>query len=211
MILEYDELSFLFIGGHFAIAYLDLTRSEEHISIGFYLMMILLSIAFFYDLFKDNFKLFRKHFKAYIQNLIGLVGKFYLIYFVIAMVTMLITKVDTSVNQNNVEALPLWFSLPLAIIYAPIVEETLFRGCIRRFIKNDKIFIIASVLSFGLLHTIFTEVNFYNAFVLGIPYITIGGFLAYLYTKTNNICTNMAFHAFHNTMAMIITILIKGI
>ena len=181
------------------------------ISIGFYIMMIILSIVFFYDLLKENVKLFIKHFKAYFNNLIGKVGKFYLLYFGVAMVTLILAKADTSVNQSNVEALPIWYSLPLAVIYAPIVEETLFRGCIRRFIKNDKLFIIVSALSFGLLHTIFTEVNLYNAIVLAIPYMTIGGFLAYLYTKTNNMCTNMCFHAFHNTMAMIITILIKGI
>ena len=46
---------------------------------------------------------------------------------------------------------------------------------------------------------------------MAIPYATIGGFLAYLYVKTNNICTNMAFHCFHNSVAMIISILIKGI
>lgn len=181
------------------------------VSICFYLTMIILAISFFSDLLRNNFGIFRKNFKAYFGNLIGKVGKFYLVYFGIAFITIFLTKSDTSVNQSNVEALPIWFSLPLAVIYAPIVEETLFRGCIRRFIKNDKLFIIISAISFGLLHTIFTEPSIYNAIVLGIPYMTIGGFLAYLYTKTNNICTNMTFHAFHNMVAIIITILIKGI
>ena len=177
----------------------------------FYIVMIILSLAFFKDLFRDNFKVFKNNFKSYFNNLIGTVGKFYVIYFLIAMVTVFLARVDTSVNQNNVESLPIWYSFPLAVIYAPIVEESLFRGCIRRFIKNDKIFIVVSAISFGLLHTLFTEINIFNAIVLAIPYMTIGGFLAYLYTKTNNMFTNMSFHAFHNTMAMIITILIKGI
>ena len=106
-------------------------------------------------------------------------------------------------------SLPIWYSLPLAIIYAPIVEETLFRGCIRRFIKNDKLFIIVSALVFGLLHTAFSEETIYNALVLAIPYATMGGFLAYIYTKTNNMLCNMSFHCFHNTIAMIISILIR--
>ena len=177
----------------------------------FYLMMIILSLTFFRDLFTDNFRVFKNNFKAYFNNLIGTVGKFYLVYFLIAMVTVFLAKADTSVNQSNVEALPIWYSFPLAVIYAPIVEESLFRGCIRRFIKNDKLFIVVSAITFGLLHTLFTELNVFNALVLAIPYMTIGGFLAYLYTKTNNMFTNMSFHAFHNTMAMIITILIKGI
>lgn len=177
----------------------------------FYIMMIILSLTIFRDLFTENFRVFKNSFKTYFNNLIGTIGKFYLVYFLIAMVTVFLAKADTSVNQSNVEALPIWYSFPLAVIYAPIVEESLFRGCIRRFIKNDKLFIVVSAITFGLLHTLFTELNIFNAIVLAIPYMTIGGFLAYLYKKTNNMFTNMSFHAFHNTMAMIITILIKGI
>ena len=123
----------------------------------------------------------------------------------------MLLNTDVSENQKTVEALPIWYSLPLAVIYAPIVEETLFRGCIRRFVKNDKLFIFISGLAFGLLHTVFSEVNLYDAIIQSIPYATIGCFLAYLYVKTNNICTNMAFHCFHNSMAMILLILMNGI
>lgn len=180
-------------------------------AIFFYLTMIILSITLLFPLLNSNFKTFKEHFKAYIGNLMGDVGKFYLAYIVIALFASFLTKSDTSVNQTNIEAMPIWLSLPLAVIYAPIVEESLFRGCLRRFFKNDKVFIIISAISFGLLHTIFSEPNLYNAIVMGIPYMAIGGFLAYLYTKTNNMCTNMAFHAFHNAIVMIFVILIKGL
>lgn len=189
----------------------DKSTLSIFVGIGFYVIMIVLSIIFFKDLLKDNFNVFRKNIKAYLQNLLPKVGKYYLIYFGVAMISALLSKEGASVNQSNVEALPILISLPLAIIYAPIVEETLFRGCIRRFIKNDKVFIIISGLAFGLLHTAFTEVNVYNAIVVSFPYVAMGCFLAYLYVKTNNICTNMAFHAFHNTIAMIISIIIKGL
>ena len=60
-------------------------------------------------------------------------------------VTVGVTQAEiTSNNQESIMSLPLWNSIPLAVIYAPIVEESLFRGCIRRFIKDDKIFIIVS-------------------------------------------------------------------
>ena len=119
-------------------------------------------------------------------------------------ISSVLSMTSTIVNVYNDK-------IPLAVIYAPIVEESLFRGCLRRFFKNDKVFIIISAISFGLLHTIFSEPNLYNAIVMGIPYMAIGGFLAYLYTKTNNMCTNMAFHAFHNAIVMIFVILIKGL
>ena len=176
----------------------------------FYVGMIVLSIVFFKDLLKDNFKVFKKNFKAYMQFLIPTVGKFYLVYLGAALITFSLAGDSMSQNQNAIEALPIIISFPLAVIYAPIVEECLFRGCLRRFIKNDKVFIVISALVFGLLHTVFSEETVYSALVMAIPYATLGGFLAYLYTKTNNMFSNMSFHAFQNTFAMIMTILIKG-
>ena len=179
------------------------------ISIVFYVGMIILSIIFFKDLFINNFRVFKKDFKAYFQNLVPLVGKYYVVYFLLAIIAVLLSNEFTSVNQENVMSLPIFVSFPLAVIYAPIVEETLFRGCIRRFIKNDKIFIVVSALVFGLLHTAFSEETLFNTLVMSIPYATMGGFLAYLYTKTNNMFSNMSFHCFHNTIAMIISLLIR--
>lgn len=187
----------------------DIRIVQLILGISFYVIMTVLTITLLFDLLKDSFNIFRKHFKAYVSNLIGTIGKFYLVYLGIAIVAAVLSKVSTPTNQTNIESLSLWISVPLAVIYAPIVEEAIFRGCIRRFIKNDVLFIIVSAITFGLLHTAFSETTIYNVLVLGIPYITIGGFLAYLYVKTNNICTNMAFHAFHNGMVMILIILMK--
>lgn len=185
--------------------------SKMMASILFYVLMIALSINFFKDLLKNNFKVFKDNFKAYFQNLIRDIGIFYLVYIGVALISVILSKGSVSVNQENVEALPIWVSLPLAVLYAPLVEETLFRGCLRRLIKDDKLFIIVSALAFGLLHTAFTEATLYNVFVVALPYMAMGGILAYLYVKTNNICTNMAMHSFHNAFAMIVSILIKGI
>ena len=178
-------------------------------SISFYVIMVILSFLFFGELLRDNFKMFKKNFKAYMQNVLPMVGKFYIIYFLVATIVTFLSKNGTSVNQNNLESLPIFISFPLAVLYAPLVEETLFRGCFRRLFKNDKVFIIVSGLVFGLLHTMFTEATLYNVIVMGIPYIMLGGFLAYLYTKTNNMMCNMSFHAFQNLLAMLMILLIK--
>ena len=175
----------------------------------FYLLMIVLSLTFFKDLLKNNLQVFKKHFKPYFQNLLPLIGKYYLFYLLVALIAAFLAKEITSVNQDNIMKLPLWYSAPLAIIYAPIVEETIFRGCLRRFIANDHLFIIVSALAFGLLHTAFSEATLYNTLVMSLPYMTMGGFMAYLYTKTNNILCNMSFHCFHNTIALIILSIIK--
>lgn len=190
----------------------DILKENKYripVSIVFYVIMIVLALIFFKDLYKEHFKVFKDNFKTYLRNLLPIIGKYYLAYLGIALFAVYLTEELTSVNQSSIESLPLWYSLPLAIIYAPIVEETLFRGCIRRFIKKDTIFIIVSALAFGLLHTIFSEETLYNTIAMSLPYMAMGGFLAYLYTKTNNMLCNMSFHCFHNTLAMILLILIK--
>ena len=177
------------------------------INIIFDIIMLTLTIIIFYKDLKEAFTLFKNNFSAYISYTIPKLGIMYLIYFAVALISMLITNTDTSVNQKTLESLPLLYLLPAAIICAPIIEEILFRGCLRRLIKNDKLFIITSGLIFGLLHTI-NEPTFFNMIIVSLPYATLGGFLAYIYTKTNNIMINIGCHALHNTIAMLISILL---
>jgi len=180
------------------------------IQIAFYVVMILLSIFVFYDKLKGDFRLFKKNFKSYMGYILPRMAIFYLIFIVVSFGSIILSK-TTANNQNLVEQLPILLSLPLAIIYAPIVEEVLFRGCIRRFIPNDKVFIVISGVIFGLLHTIFSETTIFNIIVLALPYGAMGGFLAYIYVKTNNMMSNMTCHALNNTVAMIFSILITRI
>ena len=179
------------------------------IQVIFYIGMIILSFWVFKDKLINDFNLFKNNFSVYMGYILPRMGIFYIIFIVVSLICMMITK-STANNQNLVEQLPIVLSLPLAIIYAPIVEESLFRGCIRRFISNDKLFIIVSGIVFGLLHTIFAESNIVNLFVLAIPYGVMGSFLAYLYVKTNNMMCNITYHALNNTIAMMISILITG-
>ena len=177
------------------------------ITVIFYLLMIIFSILVFKDKFREDFKLFTSNFKAYIGYILPRMAIFYIIFIVVSYISIFIAK-DTANNQNLVEQLPLFLSLPLAIIYAPIVEEVLFRGCIRRFITNDKVFIVVSGIIFGLLHTVFAETKVLNIFVLALPYGFMGSFLAYIYVKTNNIFSNITCHALNNMVAIFFSILV---
>ena len=190
----------------------DLLPEESFITalavVSFYVLTLVLTIIVFKDLYKDNFKAYFGNFKAYMRYIWPRIGIFYIIYFVIAMIVFAISGGSISANQNSLEGLPIFILIPLAIIYAPIVEEALFRGCLRRFIKNDIVFIIISGITFGLLHTIGQEATIAKTIILAIPYATLGSFMAYLYAKTNNIFTNMTFHAFQNSLAVIVMLLI---
>ena len=170
------------------------------------ILILIMCILVFKKELKESIKLFKENFKAYTSYIFPKLGIMYIIYFILSFIIIFILKLGVSENQKTIESMPILYTLPLAVIYAPIVEEILFRGCIRKIIKKDIIYIIISGIIFGLLHTI-GQKTLFEVLVMMIPYGVLGGFFAYLYTKTNNICTNIFCHFMHNSIAMIILIM----
>lgn len=172
------------------------------INVVYDVLMIILCISVFYKLLKKDIKLFSSNVSSYFKFILPRIGIMYLVFIVVNLIAIFITNSGTSVNQKLLEALPKLYLIPTAIIYAPIVEEVIFRGVIRRFIKNDIIFIIVSGILFGVLHVV-SEASILNVVVMSIPYSLLGCFLAYMYVKTNNILTNITCHALWNSIASI--------
>lgn len=88
-------------------------------------------------------------------------------------------------------------------IFAPIVEELIFRLSIRKAIKNDKIFIIVSSLLFAGMHVISAINNPLELFYL-IPYGALGIAFAKSYIDTSNIFTSISAHMIHNILSFIV-------
>ena len=176
------------------------------IIVGFYLIVFALSIAFWNKSIRRDLKTFKDNFMTYIKFILPRFGLMYLIYFAVNVATIIITGNLSTANQQNLESLPSWYVIPLAIIYAPIVEETIFRGLIHKLIKNKVAFVIVSAICFGLLHTITTEITLMNVIVKALPYSVLGAFLAYVYAKTENISTNMFCHFAINALASMLTL-----
>ena len=113
-----------------------------------------------------------------------------------------------SINEMEIEKLPIMYIAFTALLYTPFVEEVVFRGSIRRVLRNDYTFIIASGLIFGLLHTA-SEATLFEIIVKGLPYITIGTYCAYLYVKSENITVSMISHFIHNLLGVLALIAFK--
>ena len=175
------------------------------ITIIYNIVMITLCILVFRFTLKRDFKIFKDNIKAYVRFILPRLGIMYIVFVVVNLIAILITKNGTSANQQMLEALPNYYVIPAAIIFAPIVEELLFRGVFRKFIRKDTIFIIVSGIAFGLLHAI-SEASILNVIVMMVPYSLLGCFFAYMYTKTNNIWTNITCHAIWNLLASLFMI-----
>lgn len=155
-------------------------------------------------------KRLKRDFAAYKENVGGYLGYSFKwwgimlgLSFVAAMLRIVLGGNAVTANQDGLNSSPLWYIAPLSIIWAPFVEELIFRGSIRRFIKNDKVFVVVSALVFGLIHTVTSEVGLYNMIIQSLQYMVMGGVMAYTYAKTNNIGVNMTIHCIQNTIGVV--------
>ena len=85
------------------------------------------------------------------------------------------------------------------VLFAPFIEEMVFRYSFSTFIKNDTLFVIISSLVFGILH---------GVGIVTILYVGLGVLLAMIYLHTNkNVIASTIAHILNNAFA-IITMLI---
>ena len=161
---------------------------------------MLILIALFYkklkvnieDIKKNHLTYFRKYFKYWLLILMIMMGS--------NLIIMLFTQNQTSANEQAVRDLLIkspiyaYFS---GVIFAPVVEELIFRRGLRNIFKNDTLFILISGLIFGGLHVI-TGYSSLTDLLYLIPYCTPGIVFAYILVKTDNVLVPMSIHFIHN-------------
>ncbi len=145
---------------------------------------------------KDLIKNHEKYFKTYFKYWLFILA----IMAISNIIIMLITKNQTSGNEESFRELVVtspiyaYFS---GVIFAPIIEELIFRRGIRNILKNNNIFILISGLIFGSLHIITGYSGPIDLLYL-IPYCTPGLIFAYIITKTDNVLVPASIHFMHN-------------
>lgn len=160
-----------------------------------------------------NRERFITDFKDYIKNFKKYINK-YLEYWALSFSLMLIsnfiilTLFPNSVATNQEALNETFLTAPIyvilsAVIFAPIVEETIFRLSIRKMFKNDIFFIIMSGFTFGALHVVGSFTSLAD-FIYIIPYSIPGLVFAYTLVKSKNIFVPMSLHLFHNGIMMFI-------
>ena len=163
------------------------------------LMMAIFALIFNKELTKDFKDMKKNHKKYYSENF-----KYYLIGFMLmiisnAIIIFLLNKGvalnETMVRQSfEISPIYMYFS---AVIFAPFTEELIFRGCVKKIIPTKYLFILLSSLIFGYIHISDNYTGLSDLLYL-IPYGALGASFAYVYSKTNNIFTNMGLHLMHN-------------
>ena len=146
--------------------------------------------------FKDIKKNHKEYYKKYF--------KYWLIAVGIMMISnLIINNLVTDGIASNEEALRETFKIsPIyiyfsSVIYAPLVEELVFRQSIRNIIPNKIIFILLSGLIFGGLHIASGYSGPIDLLYL-IPYCAPGFAFAYILADSDNIFISISLHLMHN-------------
>ena len=141
----------------------------------------------------------KPNFKVFIFSILGIVSVGIISGFFIAFLAKIINPVDGGISIVNeyINSGSLFLTIQAAVIFAPIIEELLFRGIIFNRINskwNIWVAILISALIFGFIH--FNLLQGLNAFIIGLA-------LAYVYAKTRSLWICIFTHSFNNLLSII--------
>lgn len=165
------------------------------------------------DLIKNDFLKIRS-IKQFIATIVIFAGFMLFVNIFVGVLYSLISGVETTENQEAIELIldtNMFYTFFTVTIFAPIVEELVFRGGLYNILlkSNGKymaLFLSSSI--FGFLHVFNALVarNFIEIFA-GFAYVAIGLVLGYAYYKTNNILICIGIHFINNFVSFLSMIL----
>jgi membrane protease YdiL (CAAX protease family) len=193
---------------------------SEYIIIG---IIFILVVTFIH--FKDILADFKEYFKTPKRHL--LITLKYFAFIVVGFVATRILSIwilglINSIPENDTAIYETFKVFPFYIIfvtniYAPYVEEIIFRKSLYDLVKSKWIFIILSGIVFGLLHTSITLAAIFplsswdlnhilttSLFVL--PYVFFACTLAYAYVKEKNIFIPIGIRMIYNIIVTLIAL-----
>lgn len=200
-------------------AYLFRINTKTMGSTTYYLLMIfsyicLIGIGLL--LYGKELKQEWKNFKKNKGDNIDIAIKYYFIGLGIMIISnILISSIlQLGNSQNEVRVQSMIKSSPILMlicvgVFAPIVEEILFRKTFKNVFKKKYVFIFISGLIFGLLHVIGYKLKTPLELLYIIPYGALGLFFALMDYKVDSIFPSIFMHMFHNTALTLLSIILN--
>ena len=176
-----------------------------------YLFAFICAIFFMKEDLKTDLNLFKEEKKFFIPYTLICAVVFTGLAFLISYLVGL--GVKESDNQNTIVQImktnalvPMIFS---TAIFAPVVEELIYRKCVFHFARNQRIWVryLISIVLFTFPHVISSIGKFSvgGYFLMMIPYVLDAFLLALIYHKGKfNIYTTIVCHIFNNILAIIL-------
>lgn len=160
-----------------------------------------------YNDFKKNINYYYNEYKKYWPIMIALMT---LSSIFISFFTSELAQNEETIRETLSRSLPYFIYIIISCsITAPLTEELVFRKSIKKIIPKKYLFIIMSGLIFGAIHVLGQTSSLVDYLYI-LSYSMPGFVLAYTYEKSNNIFVPISIHSFHNTILLIIQIIIGG-
>lgn len=201
-------LIYIFLPSIFTMFFTTNIYSKKYM---FYMLIsYMLLTLYFIILYKKDLKEYVKNFKK--KNI-----KTILLYWIIGFIFMMISNyiinyliIPNGLSTNEAGNRDLLFNNKLIYsiilcIFIPILEEITFRLEFKKNIKNKKVFLLVSSISFALLHILSTTKLIELLYI--IPYLILGFTFSKIYIKTDNLLSSIIAHILHNTTNVIILLL----
>lgn len=194
----------------FGIDYLSLSTKQTLLlsiasDLGLSIILFLIYRKYLIEKWRD----FRENCKKYLPVGLKAWGIGLILMYASNLLLFIFSPVKTAANESAVqeiiEASP-FLALIFTTLFAPFIEEIIFRKSIKDMFSQKWPFIITSGLIFGLLHVI-NATSVYDLLYI-IPYASLGGAFAYALYETDNLYTTIMLHMIHNGILTIISILI---
>lgn len=212
-------LAWYFIGWLFLIPFvvliiMELTHTTSDVNLLFftYLIGVIVAIKLALPLLKGETKFNLG--EAFRTILIG-IGLLYLINIVVGNLISLLTETNTSSNQEGVQTMfnqNMVLQAIATVIFAPILEELVFRGVIFRGLRKYG-FIFAAIVSggmFGLMHVFSSLIEGNLAdFTYIILYALLGMIFSKMYEDTHSIYVPIVGHAFYNGLSVLAMFMLR--
>lgn len=174
-------------------------------------LLLLLGMIMFSNVFKSAWAYFKSLGLATIGklSLVGY-GSIYIISLITNLIVQLIDSGSESANQVGIETILEACPIPMIIavvVFAPLLEELIFRGIIYRFVRKIN-WVLAMVVSgflFGFIHVSSAVFAGDISQLLQIlPYMAMGMVFSYFYEKSKSIAVPMYLHFLNNFISIIV-------
>lgn len=180
-----------------------------------YLFMIIMTCYLGWPILKESYRNRPKLNRMLVAVLIA----FFQLYFISAFGSIIASILSNSDNSaNQIEILLAFKENPvmtmfLVTIYAPLVEEIVFRGALFRHLRSKFNFFICALISgfsFGIIHVMSSilEGNYADCWFL-IVYMGLGILFSKVYEDNRSIYATMLLHFINNFISILVSIIIQ--
>lgn len=173
-----------------------------------YTVVLLLSVWLLRDLWRISIQVLCSRIGRHILGILGMTLLVLAVNFSLSLIVSMLSGTSDSINQETIRAntmvAPL-FTFFSSVLFAPIVEESVFRGGIFTFCRQRMAFVSAALLSaacFGAIHildSLFT-LNLQDMAYFFV-YAGMGFVFAYCYERYHTIMVSCGVHVLNNLIA----------